>query len=77
MSRVATYLKSRVRRLVLARVGGQGIDLSQLDKVPDSLAWPLHRDGPDPVARLGELRDAGPGRQADVVPRHQRVAGHR
>ncbi len=60
MSRVATYLKSRVRRLVLARVGGQGIDLSQLDKVPDSLAWPLHRDGPDPVARLGELRAQDP-----------------
>ena len=60
MSRVATYLKSRVRRLVLARVGGQGIDLSQLDKVPDSLAWPLHRDGPDPVARLGELRAQAP-----------------
>jgi cytochrome P450 len=57
---VTTYLKSRVRRLVLARVGRNGIDLSQLDRVPDSLAWPLHRDGPDPVARLGELREQAP-----------------
>jgi cytochrome P450 len=45
---------------VLRRVGSKGIDLSQLDKVPDSLAWPLHRDGPDPVARLGELREQSP-----------------
>jgi cytochrome P450 len=45
---------------VLRRVGSNGIDLSQLDKVPDSLAWPLHRDGPDPVARLGELREQSP-----------------
>ena len=45
----------------MARVAQRGgIDLSQLDKVPDSLAWPLHRDGPDPVARLGELRDQAP-----------------
>jgi cytochrome P450 len=46
--------------VVLARVGSKGIDLSQLDKVPDSLAWPLHRDGPDPVARLGALREQSP-----------------
>ena len=60
MSRLTTYLTSRARRLVLRRVGSKGIDLSQLDKVPDSLAWPLHRDGPDPVARLGELREQSP-----------------
>jgi cytochrome P450 len=61
VSRFTTYLKSRVRRLLMARVAQKGgIDLSQLDKVPDSLAWPLHRDGPDPVARLGELREQSP-----------------
>ncbi len=61
MSRLTTYLKGRVRRLLMARVAQKGgIDLSQLDKVPDSLAWPLHRDGPDPVARLGELREQSP-----------------
>ena len=58
MSRFTTYLKARVRRLVISR--SQGIDLSQLDRVPDSLAWPLHREGPDPVARLGELREQAP-----------------
>jgi cytochrome P450 len=61
VSRLTTYLKGRVRRLLMARVAQKGgIDLSQLDKVPDSLAWPLHRDGPDPVARLGELREQSP-----------------
>ncbi len=60
MPRVTTYLKTRVRRAVMARVGGNGIDLSQLDRVPDSLVWPLHRDGPDPVRRLGELREQAP-----------------
>jgi cytochrome P450 len=60
VSRLTTYLTSRARRLVLRRVGSKGIDLSQLDKVPESLAWPLHRDGPDPVARLGELREQSP-----------------
>jgi len=58
VSRFTTYLKARVRRLVISR--SQGIDLSQLDRVPDSLAWPLHREGPDPVARLGELREQAP-----------------
>jgi cytochrome P450 len=58
VSRFTTYLKARVRRLIIAR--SQGIDLSQLDRVPDSLAWPLHREGPDPVVRLGELREQAP-----------------
>ena len=58
MSRFTTYLKARVRRLLIAR--SQGIDLSQLDRVPDSLAWPLHRVGADPVPRLGELREQAP-----------------
>ena len=56
MSRLTSYLSAQVRRLVLARAGSGGIDLSQLAKVPDRLAWPLHRDGVDPVTRLGELR---------------------
>jgi len=58
VSRFTTYLKARVRRLLIAR--SQGIDLSQLDRVPDSLAWPLHRVGPDPAPRLGELREQAP-----------------
>jgi len=60
MSRVSTYVKTQVRRLVMARVGSKGIDLSRLDKVPDTLAWPLHRDGADPVPRLGKLRAQAP-----------------
>ena len=60
MPRLTTYLSSRVRRLVLSRVGAQGIDLSKLDKVPDHLAWPLQRVGADPVDRVGELREQAP-----------------
>jgi cytochrome P450 len=60
VSRVTSYLRSQVRRLVMSRVATDGIDLTRLDKVPDSLAWPLHRDGVDPVTRLGELRAEQP-----------------
>ncbi|HYO39931.1 MAG TPA: cytochrome P450 [Nocardioidaceae bacterium] len=60
MSRLTTSLKGRVRRLLLARVGGNGIDLTQLDRVPETLTWPLQRSGVDPVERLGELRDREP-----------------
>jgi cytochrome P450 len=58
--RLTTYLASQVRRLVMSRVGAQGIDLSKLDKVPDHMAWPLRRDGTDPVDRVGELREREP-----------------
>ncbi|NUR09657.1 MAG: cytochrome P450 [Nocardioidaceae bacterium] len=44
----------------MSRVGRNGIDLSQLEKVPDSLVWPLHRDGTDPVARIEEVREREP-----------------
>jgi cytochrome P450 len=60
VSRLTSYLSAQVRRLVLARAGSGGIDLSQLAKVPDRLAWPLHRAGVDPVTRLGELRAEQP-----------------
>ena len=50
--------QSAVRRLLLwaATRRGGGVDLSRLDKVPDSLGWPLHRDGVNPPARLAEVR---------------------
>jgi len=50
------HVKSRVRRILLGQATSRGIDLSQLSKVPDSLTWPLRRDGVDPVARLAEVR---------------------
>ena len=37
-----------------------GIDLSKLDKIPDSLAWPLQRDGLAPTQRLEEARESDP-----------------
>ncbi|MFL6155598.1 MAG: cytochrome P450 [Marmoricola sp.] len=43
---------------IVARTGG--IDLTKLDRIPDSIAWPLFRDGVDPTARLTSTRDAAP-----------------
>ena len=60
MPRLTRYLSAQVRRLLLARVGKQGIDLTQLDRVPESLSWPLQRNGVDPVERLDQLRDEAP-----------------
>jgi len=52
------------RYLPLAsRPGLDGMDLSFL---PDSVLWPLHRDGLDPVAELGRWRDAAPVRRMPV-----------
>lgn len=51
-------LKSAVLKRVIARTGG--LDLTKLDKVPDTLAWPLSRDGVDPTARLTASREQDP-----------------
>ncbi|WP_199922796.1 cytochrome P450 [Streptomyces sp. NRRL S-87] len=48
-------------RLLLVRLRKQGgLDLSVLRRLPDAALMPLHRDGLDPVAPLGELRDREP-----------------
>ena len=47
-----------VRRFLVARTGG--LDLSKLDRIPDSLAWPLARDGVHPTDRIREAREAAP-----------------
>lgn len=60
MSPLPTYLRKQVRRRILARAGGTGLDISKLDRVPDALAWPLHRTWMDPVPRLGEVRESQP-----------------
>ncbi|HET8559916.1 MAG TPA: cytochrome P450 [Marmoricola sp.] len=58
VSSLTSGLAAGLRSRLIARAGG--IDLTRLDKVPDHLAWPLQRDGVDPVPRLGELRDREP-----------------
>jgi cytochrome P450 len=55
---LVTSVKRAVRERLVARAGG--VDLTRLDKVPDSLSWPLHRDGTSPGARLSAFRDADP-----------------
>jgi cytochrome P450 len=51
-------VKGVVRRNLLARAGG--IDLTQLDRVPDRLTWPLDRVIADPVPRVTALREKDP-----------------
>ncbi len=55
---VVSAIKGAVRRTLIAR--SDGIDLSRLDKVPDTLSWPLKRDVMAPTARLGQVRDEAP-----------------
>ncbi|MCW2798322.1 MAG: cytochrome [Nocardioides sp.] len=44
----------------MALAGRRTIDLSQLDRVPSRLSWPLQREGMDPVPRLGAVRATEP-----------------
>jgi cytochrome P450 len=50
VSALLDALRGRVRRLLLRRAGG--VDLSKLSQVPESLAWPLRREGMAPDPRL-------------------------
>ena len=53
-----TSVKKAVRDRLIARSGG--IDFSRLDKVPESLSWPLQRHVMAPNARLTATREADP-----------------
>lgn len=55
---VLSSIKSAVLKFVVARAGG--IDFTKLSKIPDSLAWPLLRDGVDPTDQLNEARSSDP-----------------
>lgn len=55
---LVTTVKRAVRDRLISRTGG--IDLSRLDKVPDSLSWPLRRDVMAPSTRLTTSRDEDP-----------------
>lgn len=58
MKSVVSTVKSAVLKFVVARSGG--IDFTKLDKIPDTIAWPLLRDGVDPTPRLTEARESDP-----------------
>ena len=49
-------------RLARRYLGGSGglLDLSTASRLPDSLLWPLKRDGLDPVGELGKRREQEP-----------------
>jgi cytochrome P450 len=55
---LVTTVKRAVRDRLISRAGG--IDLSRLDKVPDSLSWPLRREVMAPNPRLSTSRDEDP-----------------
>ncbi len=58
---IVSGLRGQVRRAVLSRAtAGGGLDLSKIDRVPESLSWPLNRDEFDPVPRIAEVRDREP-----------------
>src|SRR6478609_4343449 len=56
--RLVSKVKKAVRDRLIARAGG--IDLTRLDKVPDSLSWPLQRDVMAPNQRISQVRDTEP-----------------
>lgn len=58
LDRLLRPLKAAVMKRVIAHSGG--IDLSKLDRIPDSMAWPLSRDGVDPTSRLTAFREQDP-----------------
>ncbi len=56
--RLVSTMKKAVRDRLLARAGG--LDLTRLDKVPESLSWPLQREVMAPSQRLADVRDREP-----------------
>jgi cytochrome P450 len=58
MPAITRRLTDPIRGRLLKRAGG--IDLTQVDRVPERFAWPLARDRFDPLPRLGKLRDRAP-----------------
>ena len=49
-----------VTRWYLARASKRGFDLSKMALLPDAALMPLRRDGLNPVAELGEVREKSP-----------------
>ncbi|MFC4784481.1 cytochrome P450 [Nocardioides sp. MAHUQ-72] len=60
MARVASLLRARTRRGVLALAGRRGGEVAASDRVPARLTWPLRRDGLDPGDRLSRLSEDEP-----------------
>jgi cytochrome P450 len=56
--RLVSTMKKAVRDRLIARAGG--LDLTRLDKVPETLSWPLQREGMAPSQRLAQTRDREP-----------------
>ena len=53
-------ITTRLARLVVRRTMRNGLDLRALRRMPERLTFPFRRDGLDPVAETGELREHTP-----------------
>ncbi|MDT0201081.1 cytochrome P450 [Nocardioides sp. AE5] len=60
MMQIKRRVLGLVRGALLKVMPAQTIDLSRLDKVPESMGWPLKRDGFDPTPRIAETRTTEP-----------------
>src|SRR3954469_4089424 len=60
VSSVRTRLLARVARRYAGGSGAMGFSLGSLSMLPESVLFPLHRDGLAPVDRMGRLRAAEP-----------------
>ncbi|WP_239132427.1 cytochrome P450 [Paractinoplanes durhamensis] len=53
-------MRSQVLGMVARRFTGGNGPYAGLSMLPDKILWPLHRDGLDPVAKMGQLREEKP-----------------
>ncbi len=60
MRGLRTRVVSAVARRYLRRLGGQGLDLSVLGRLPDHTLMPLRRHALNPVPELGQVRHRAP-----------------
>ncbi|HEY9563183.1 MAG TPA: cytochrome P450, partial [Nocardioides sp.] len=60
MTQIKRQVLGAVRGALLRILPSPDIDLSRLDRIPDSLGWPLRRDGFDPQPKLAEVRAQEP-----------------
>ncbi len=57
---ISSRIKTRLGRRVITRAQRTDVDLTKLPFVPESLLMPLQREGLEPVAGMGQLRDVEP-----------------
>src|SRR4051794_14182073 len=59
MTSLVSAVRAQVLGLIARRFAGSG-PYAGLALLPDSVLWPLHRDGLDPIEKMAELRGTAP-----------------